>query len=362
MLESFEINSSSDKYSITLGCGLLSGVVTKYPDAVYIVDDFFIGSMSFPTKRVIFIHADEQTKSLERIPEVIVKLRELGVNRSTRLVAVGGGVVQDIATFVASIYMRGLPWVYLPTTILSMADSCIGGKSSINVGGIKNLVGNFYPPAEILIDVEFSVTLSAEQIIGGLFEAEKICFARGSGYYSDYLACKPRKGIDLESLHKLISLSLKAKKWFIEIDEFDKKERLLLNFGHTFGHAIEAATDFQVSHGIAVGVGMLIAVRFCKLVGLVNDKSLELLDSFSSHLALMLRSVDDLVVPEIPIETCLGKFESDKKHLATAYRIVCPTGDGKLELVSVPKSVESINIVRDAYREGLAVIGWNYSG
>lgn len=358
MQESFEIASSSDRYNVTIGQGLVEQVVAAYPDAIYLVDDFFDDSLALPQGQRISVHADEETKSLDRMSEVIVKLRELGANRSTHLVAIGGGVVQDIATFTASLYMRGISWSYMPTTLLSMADSCIGGKSSINVAGIKNLVGNFYPPKEILIDVNFAKTLDQEQIIGGLFEAEKICYARGLSEYEAYLAETPGAQMSLDALHRVIAKSLKTKKWFIEVDEFDQKERLLLNFGHTFGHAIEAGTDFAVSHGIAVGIGMLIAARYAEQRGLVLSHAKTRVEQLVNHVKTMINSICIAEPQKLDLNLFMQKFEGDKKHKKDVYRMVCPTVHGDLELIAEDKNSATQSLIRSAYKTALADIGW----
>ena len=132
---------------------------------------FTIASATSP--KPIFIEATEMEKSLDRAPALIERMRAGGVNRRTLLVAVGGGVIQDISAFVASVYMRGLTWSYVPTTVLAMVDSCIGGKSSINVGPYKNLVGTFHPPQQIHIDPALAETLPRDQFASGLIEAAK---------------------------------------------------------------------------------------------------------------------------------------------------------------------------------------------
>lgn len=359
MRESFEIVSSSDRYQVQIGRDLLPEVLKKYNDAIFLVDDYFDSSLDIPPNKKISIHASEEVKSLERMPEVIAKLRELGANRTSVLVAIGGGVVQDIATFAASLYMRGIDWIYMPTTLLSMTDSCIGGKSSINVAGIKNLVGNFYPPREIIIDVNFSKTLTSEQVVGGLFEAEKICYARDFSSYERYLSLKPGPNMSSESLQQVISLALHTKQWFIEIDEFDQNERLLLNYGHTFGHAIEAGTSFVVSHGIGVGLGMLVAVRYAEQRNLLSLEGQEQVRKFVAHVKLMLASTT-INKPEIfVVDSFMQKFEGDKKHKKDHYRMVCPTGLGALQLISEPKNIETLLNIRSAYKQAINEIGWS---
>ncbi len=359
-LEPLTISSSTENYTVIIGNDVVNEVVKKYPEAIYLIDDFFDACLALPKNQCISIHADEETKSLERISEVIIQLKQLGVNRSTHLVAIGGGCIQDIATFAASIYMRGITWSFMPTTLLSMVDSCIGGKSSINVAGCKNLVGNFYPPQDIIIDVNFTQTLDPEQIIGGLFEAEKICYARGSAEYTAYLFEQPHSQIDADALHRITYQSLQAKKWFIEIDEFDKKERLLLNFGHTFGHAIEAGTNFAVSHGIAVGLGMLIAAYYSKQQNLINKQAMHRIDQLITHIKTMLQSIVLIQPNDININLFLKKFEDDKKHQADCYRMVCPTGHGDLALITAPKNHATQLAIKTAYLTALTDIGWDF--
>ena len=363
MQESFDIAASSGRYKVVIGQGLLKHVIESNPCAIFLIDDYLSNLVSIPLAQTIFVNASEANKALERMADIIIKLRELGANRSTHLIAIGGGVVQDIASFSASIYMRGIRWSYMPSSLLSMADSCIGGKSSINVLGYKNLIGNFYPPSEIYVDVVFTKTLTTEMIIGGLFEAGKICYARGHSYFQSYLANAPATKMPLESIENIIICSLKTKKWFIETDEFDQKERLLLNFGHTFGHAIEASTDFGVSHGVAVGIGMLVAINFSigkgwlTAIGIANTRVL------SAHIRELLAPQGAAVVsspPVINLVQTIEKFRSDKKHLSNIFRMVCPKSDGELELVSEVRSDDLIHEITLAYKNALDEIHWEF--
>lgn len=361
MQESFEVSASGGSYQVVVGRDLLNQVIARHTDAIFLMDDFFESLLSIPTDRRILVNASESNKALECMAEIILKLRELGANRSTHMVAVGGGVIQDIATFSASIYMRGIQWTYMPTTLLSMADSCIGGKSSINVLGYKNLVGNFYPPNEVLVDVDFIATMDSENIVGGLFEAAKICYSRGYEDFKAYLSDGPDARASKDKVQSIINRALRTKKWFIETDEFDQKERLLLNFGHTFGHAIEASTNFGVSHGVAVGIGMIVAVEFAKKRGWLSETGLQRTDSLTSHILAMLTLDGSALVskpPTIHLDLTLDKFNNDKKHLSHKYRMVCPRGDGELVLVSEEKNHEVQSEIAFAYESALNAIDW----
>lgn len=361
MPKSFEVKSSSGTYSVTIGTGLFQCAARVHPDAIYLVDEFLAPSLGVSEDRLISLVATEQQKSLDCMPQTFARLRELGADRSTHLIAVGGGVVQDIATLVASLYMRGLRWSYLPTTLLGMVDSCIGGKSSINVAGYKNLIGNFYPPKDIFVDVVFSRTLNQEQIVGGLMEAAKISYAKSQVHFEAYLAESPSPSMNAEQLEALVSRSLSTKKWFIEIDEFDQKERLLLNFGHTFGHAIEAGTDFGVTHGIAVGVGMIVAVEVALSRSWLSTTGQRNAFALVKHVKDMLGViVGEIQRPHsLDLDKLLEKFCSDKKHRSDRFLIVSPNADGRLELMPMDKDAVSRRDILSAFRNTFAQIGWS---
>lgn len=361
MQESFEINSSSGSYRVAIGADMLTQLLAENPDAIVMVDDVLEPRLPAAATRRIAIHASEAAKSLECMADIIIKLRELGANRNTHVIAIGGGVVQDIATFATSIYMRGIEWTFMPTTLLSMTDSCIGGKSSINVLGYKNLIGNFYPPSSVSVDVNFSNSLTPEMVVGGLFEAGKICYARSYNTFEDYLALKPSADMGTEGIRDVIALALKTKKWFIETDEFDQNERLLLNFGHTFGHAIEAGSDFGVSHGVAVGAGMLVAVAYAKKLGRLSAVGLQRTDELVDHVLTML-GIGQKPVASVPesfdLARILEKFNNDKKHGTAAYRMICPSNDGSLEIVSEPRSHDVRLNIAEAYETAFAQLDW----
>jgi 3-dehydroquinate synthase len=210
---------------------------------------------------VIDIKPGEESKDILEVAATMALLAEKGANKDTKIIAVGGGTIQDLATFIASTYMRGISWTFYPTTLQAMADSCIGGKSAINVGKFKNLVGNYHPPRSVFVDSSLITTLSQEDVTCGLLEAIKIAYAAGEEC-TDYVLSLLSEIEDSEVMspqiyENVIAASLQAKKFFIEQDEFDRDIRRMLNFGHTYGHAIEAASDFKIHHGLAIGLGIL---------------------------------------------------------------------------------------------------------
>lgn len=352
MPESFEISASSGSYRVTVGSGLLTDALRAHVGAVILIDDYLTSVLPAGEGKVIYVNAVEGSKSLEQAAPIVAKLRELGAHRRTHLLAIGGGIIQDIATFVASIYMRGISWSYLPTTLLGMVDSCVGGKSSINVYGYKNLVGNFYPPTEVIIDLDFLRSLNAEQMIGGLCEAAKICYARSAEEFAAYLADAPAINMAPAQAERIVIRSLRGKQWFIEVDEFDQKERLLLNFGHTFGHALEAGTEFRITHGVAVGIGMVVAEEYAKQQSLLVPAGTERVGRLTGHVETLLKELPQLAeeLRSLDIGLIAEKFDNDKKHHADQYRIVVPKGNGALEIEGVSRTGQGRANIKEAYR------------
>ncbi len=349
MSASFEVQSSTGPYTVHVESGAFSRWLGEFAQSAVISDAYFRAKFEQQGIAATFIEAIEMNKSLEASPGVIETMRKTGANRSTHLVAVGGGITQDLSAFVASVYMRGLKWTYVPTTVLAMVDSCIGGKSSINVGPYKNLVGTFHSPEVVLVDAEFIRTLPADQQASGLIEAAKICFCRGDEAFETHLATDPTVNMPAAQLEALILNSLLSKKWFIEIDEFDKKERLLLNFGHTFGHAMEGASHFAIAHGIGVGIGIQCAIAFQQLRG-VDYVGVPNVARLSAHLRQMIRSDRTAVahLKKLALNDVLDRVASDKKHGASFYALVLIAPNGSVMLEKLPKTPETLAQIRQA--------------
>ena len=339
------INASRGSYNVSPVTSLLQkvGFTSGY---VVIADRYFESQIR--SDRVIFVDALESEKTLHTVGQISERLARLGVTRSDRVLAVGGGIIQDLATLACSLYMRGINWDYAPTTLLGMVDSCVGGKSSINVGSIKNLIGNIYPPDEIFIDMSFLETLPRVEVLGGLVEAFKILYCSGSSSLEDFLA------LDLThnapEISSLIWASLSCKKAFIEKDEFDKAERRLLNFGHTFGHALEVGSNHQISHGIAVGYGMWCANVFVgsggdsRLVDWLREVDTELAARMSSRVT-------------VDLDLCRAAFERDKKHSATAFRLIVPGVNG-VEIVEHSRDSEAADRIWATFRTVVGESEW----
>lgn len=348
-----EIKSSFGDYAVRIGRGLAREAVQN-STTLLAADGGLIAHFPWlDNARTIPLTATEEAKTLHAAADVVAAMRDRGADRTSHLLAVGGGIVQDVATMSASIYMRGIKWTYCPSTLLGMVDSCVGGKSSINVGRYKNIAGNFYPPVEIIIDTDFCDTLPVTQRVAGLCEAVKICFADTGSAFDNYLALAARGNLvqQTELLPEVIALSLKTKKRFIEEDEFDNGIRLLLNFGHTFGHALEAAGNFSISHGVAVGLGMLAALAFSeeRSPGLSNQPRVQAL---VEHVLWLVGQVPDVGahLRAIDAEDALSRFKSDKKHRPNQFAVISFNEQGHLQREFVPATAESEQRIIRAFR------------
>lgn len=358
MADWFELTVSSARgpYPVVIGQGAFADRVGGLPQAIALVDTALadqLDAISFP---VIGVEVDETNKTLPYCERLIAAVKQQGGHRGSHLVAVGGGMVQDVATLVASLYMRGIAWTYIPTTLMAMADSCIGGKSSINVGTFKNLVGNIYPPAQVVVDPRFAETLSPEAVAGGLCEAVKICYCRGDEAFAEYLARHAAYASDPTALGDLLHHVLGAKAWFVEVDEFDRAERRLLNFGHTFAHAIESASAFGISHGVAVGVGVLAALAYAGEAQSRPPSPAEAL--LGDHCRQLLRGVPGLVERLVALdgEAFANAFAGDKKHEPGAAHLILPNPDGGVnEVVHAPKE-HAVEAARRALDQAIGAL------
>lgn len=335
-MRELRIRTSQGTYPVRTASGSVSELATQAHTVILDENVDYCMRDAVVTSRIV-LSGSEDIKTIAGVEQLLGLMHEGGLRRGDRVAAVGGGTIQDVVTFAASVYMRGLPWTYAPSTAMSMLDSCLGGKSSINVGNVKNLVGNIYPPTEVVIDLSLAETLSAEAKIAGLAEAVKICFARGPRFFAEFreLATTAEEFANDEASAHLVAHTLSCKQWFIEIDEFDQKERQLLNFGHTFAHALEAAAGFRLSHGVAVAVGVLAAIRHPAAASTSESASL---DAFCLRLLAPLRGALKSTAELLNWETFHRAFSADKKHSQSTLRLILPASSGAVEVREFSRS------------------------
>ncbi|MCX5706635.1 MAG: 3-dehydroquinate synthase, partial [Candidatus Omnitrophica bacterium] len=218
----------------------------------------------------------EKSKGFAVLSAVIKDLAKFDLKKQTFIIALGGGVVGDLSGFVASVYKRGIPYIQIPTTLLAQVDSSIGGKTAIDLQEGKNLIGAFYQPRLVFSDVKLLATLDKKQLRSGLAEVIKYGVIRDKGLFQ-YLEAQSKNILKskLNALEHIVNSSAKIKAGIVQADEKEEKGlRTILNFGHTLGHAIEAAADFKkYNHGEAVALGMLIASSIGEKLGLIDKNS-----------------------------------------------------------------------------------------
>jgi len=318
-------------------------------NAIYIVDQNIaqiynnrLGNI-LNSQKVLIIEATEENKSLDQFPAYVDSLIGLNVRRGQKLVAIGGGIIQDITCFLATTMMRGLPWMFYPTTLLAQSDSCIGSKSSINSGEVKNILGTFTPPEQVVIDVDFLQTLEAKDIYSGIGEMIKVHAIDSPESFDLITQSYEKIRNDRLEMEKFINRSLLIKKRLIEIDEFDLGPRNVMNYGHSFGHAIESATNFAIPHGIAVTIGMDLANYVALKLGVSTNHHFERMHDVMDKNSQTYRHV------HIDVNTLMLALSKDKKNSATQLRLILPGQDGCIHIGLYEKNDKLLDIINDYF-------------
>lgn len=279
----------------------------------------------------IVIESTEENKSIEKTIPILERLILNKVRRGHTLVAIGGGIIQDITCYIASTLLRGLPWRFVPTTLLAQADSCIGSKSSINLGATKNILGTFNPPQDIFIYTRFIETLEDKDIRSGVGEIIKVHAIDGIEAFDRLADEFDRLFDDRAVLLRYIKSALLIKQRFIEEDEFDRGIRNIFNYGHSFGHAIESATHYAVPHGIAVAFGMDMANFIAAKRGLLPEQHYHRMHT------ILKMNYEKYVNKKIPVDIMLSALMKDKKNTTTMLGLIFPVGEhADIQRVQVP--------------------------
>jgi len=257
-----DVNIKNEEYQINIEKGILDRINEEINinRKVLIVTDSGVPAeysqkVAAASKEayIVTIQAGEDSKSLASFERIQKEMLDKGFSRHDCVVAVGGGVVGDLAGFAAACYMRGIDFYNIPTTVLAQVDSSIGGKTAVNFGGVKNIVGAFYQPKRVIIDPDVSNTLSERLISNGLAEAVKMACTSDRALFE-----RIEKSYSREDLYEVIASAIKIKKYVVEEDVKEMGLRKVLNFGHTIGHGIEVSSDGQLLHGESIALGMLL--------------------------------------------------------------------------------------------------------
>lgn len=303
--------------------------INKNKNYFYLIDDKLkaIILKKKITKNTILLKASENEKSFFELGKIINKLIKLNIKKNSTIIAIGGGITQDIAGFISSILFRGIKWQFYPTTVLSQGDSCIGSKTSINFKDIKNQLGNFYPPSKIFIYNNFIKHLKKKDIYSGLGELLHYFLISNTKDWKFYKINLKKYLINnnkIKIIENLIMRSLFIKKRFIEKDEMEVGERILLNYGHSFGHAIEKVTKYNIPHGLAVAHGINIANFFSLKLKMINKNSFDEIENVIGKI-VNLSEINKLNIGQL-----LDALKKDKKNIGNDFRFILTKGIGKM--------------------------------
>ena len=277
----------------------------------------------------LVLPAGEAHKNLDAIARVLDALAKLGATRDACVLALGGGVVGDIAGFAAACWMRGIDFLQFPTTLLAMVDSSVGGKTGVDHPAGKNLIGAFHQPRAVVADLDTLATLPDRELRAGLAEVVKTACI-GDADFFDWLEAHADALLDAdtETLTHAIARCCRFKAGVVERDEREAGERALLNFGHTFGHAIETETGYDtLLHGEAVAIGMILAARLSAQLGMADDTDTGRLQALLERLGLPVS-----VPPNLAPDALLSHMQMDKKNRAGALRLILWRGIGHAEI------------------------------
>jgi 3-dehydroquinate synthase len=344
-LRKITVATSSGQYIVSVGSGLLHSL-SKYAPAIAGRKRIFLltspeiwalwgprvqAALAPQEATVLFLPPGERYKRMSQVERLTTEMSQDGGDRSSLLIAFGGGITGDMGGFVSAIYMRGIDYVQIPSTLLSQVDSSVGGKTGANLSTGKNLVGCFHPPQAVVVDIELLGTLPPRELRAGIYESIKAGLIRDASLFRFIESHRDAldKG-DSSALEKMVAASIRIKAEVVGLDEREMGLRMILNFGHTLGHAIEAATKYRAMlHGEAIAWGMIAALHISRQRGLLNEDT-------TRRIETLIRSFAPPPFPSVRSERLLQAASGDKKNRAGVRRFVL------LERLGSAKVVEDV--------------------
>lgn len=330
------IKSSTKNYEVKIGTDFeLAKQVDLDATCFVVVDknlyDLYYKELfqNIPKEQLYIIEAVEEKKTVETALEICEIMTNIPAKRNAKLISFGGGIVQDVTGFVANILYRGVHWIFYPTTLLAACDSCIGGKTSLNYKKFKNLLGTFYPPNEVRICTPFFKTLTEKDFQSGLGEVVKF-----NVMFGEDGIVKMENNIDAllkrddSKLLEFVNSSLLFKKDFIEEDEFDRGVRIHLNFAHTFGHAFETMSHYEIPHGTAVAMGTITANRISLSRGWLTEDKVARVENVLWKIINV-----DVSNIKVSMDEIISAIHKDKKQVGKQLTAVLMKDDMKLQIV-----------------------------
>ena len=354
-LHSVRVDLQSGSYDIVVQAGLLASIgerlraLTNTKRVSILTDSHLAAKHLEPLRRsltsagidstVATIPAGEDHKNLQTLLPVYEQFLAAKIERSTPLLAFGGGVVGDMGGFVAATLLRGVPFVQVPTSLLAMVDASVGGKTGVNTPQGKNLVGAFHQPIAVLIDPQVLTTLPPRELRGGLAECIKHDIIRDADGFNALERHLPEVlKLDIERLAELVAHNVRIKARVVEADPFEKGERAHLNFGHTFGHAIENVSNYSYSHGECVALGMCAASHLATKLGMLDMASHERIVKLTAAAGLPTSGL------KLDTDAVVDAMAFDKKVQSGSIRFILPDRIGHVVIRDdIPRE-----LVRDA--------------
>ncbi len=359
-MRSITVAVAGGTYSIHIGGGLL-GRLAEYvaplaPTSILVVTNEVVAPLhgdgalaalrDVARTTLLSLPDGESTKRWDSVARILDALVAHGADRRSVVVALGGGVIGDLAGFAASIYMRGIRVVQVPTTLLAQVDSSVGGKTGINHPNGKNLIGTFHQPSVVVSDTDVLQTLPSRELAAGLAEVLKHGLLADAGYFEEVVADLPAlREREAAALARAIGRSCEIKAGVVGRDERESGERALLNLGHTFGHAIEALTGYgQWLHGEAVGCGMVLAADMSKRLGLITERDVRTVQHAVALAGLPPR------IEGLGADDALQSMRGDKKAEAGAVRYIVLAAIGRAVQRTVPDQVVRDTLLAGGFR------------
>ncbi len=339
-MRTIRVKTASANYPVIVGSGILPTLYKRLPkrNRIFVLTSPEIWALwskhflaSFPKKEqpsVLFLPAGEQYKRLVHVERLASELSASGADRSSLLIAFGGGIIGDMGGFLAAIYMRGIDYIQMPSTLLAQVDSSVGGKTGANLASGKNLIGSFHHPLAVFADIDVLQTLSDRELRSGLFESVKAGVIRDARLFRFMERnVEPILQRETKALEYVISASIRMKAEVVGIDEKETGLRMILNFGHTIGHAIEAATHYRkLLHGEAIAWGMLAALQLGRIRGTISS-------AHADRIERTILEYGPLPRFQANAEKLLEAASHDKKNRAGVRRFVLPEGIGDASVV-----------------------------
>ena len=339
-MRTIQVKTKSAKYPVVVGSGLLPTLYRRLPkrNRVFVLTSPEIWALwskrflaSFPKENqpsVLFLPTGEQYKRLTYIEQLASQLASEHADRSSLLIAFGGGIIGDMGGFLAAIYMRGIDYIQIPSTLLAQVDSSVGGKTGTNLASGKNLIGSFHHPLSVFADIDLLHTLPDRELRAGLFESVKAGVIRDTRLFR-FMEHNPKTILkrDSKALEYIISSSIRMKADIVGIDEKESGLRMILNFGHTVGHAIEAVTHYRkLLHGEAIAWGMLAALQLGRVRGTISP-------TYADRVERTILAYGPLPSFKTDAGRLLDATSRDKKNRAGVRRFVLPEGIGNSVVV-----------------------------